>query len=101
MCIRDRHGAGARAEKFYSRERSCLSCRISFPELEPQHFSFNSRHGACPQCSGYGVRIAQTRELEHEEHLSEVAEEAVRFVELPEASGASEACEACRGARLK
>jgi len=49
------HGSGSRAEKFYSRERSCLRCRTSYPPLDPHHFSFNSRHGECPGCFGYGT----------------------------------------------
>ncbi|HEY3174760.1 MAG TPA: excinuclease ABC subunit UvrA [Candidatus Polarisedimenticolia bacterium] len=89
------HGAGSREERFYSLERSCLSCRISFPEPDPTHFSFNSRHGACPECSGYGVRIHAARDLEGAEHLAEVAEEVVSCEER------GETCPACRGARLK
>jgi len=89
------HGAGARAQKFYSRERTCLRCRISFEEPDPQHFSFNSRHGACPDCSGYGIRIAQVRELDEEQHLAEVAEEHVEYDAL------AAACPSCSGARLR
>ena len=33
----------------------CLSCDISFPELAPQQFSFNSSVGQCPTCTGLGV----------------------------------------------
>ncbi len=89
------HGAGSRAEKFYSLERSCLRCRISFPQLDPHHFSFVSRHGACPECSGYGVAVAQARDLEEDQHLAEVAEEAVIYDDL------GPACAACGGARLR
>ena len=32
----------------------CLDCQISFPELQPRNFSFNSPHGACPDCDGLG-----------------------------------------------
>ncbi len=89
------HGAGARAHKFYSLARTCLRCRISFPEPDPQHFSFNSRHGACSECSGYGIRVTRTRELDDEEHLAEVAEERVAYDALaPE-------CPACGGSRLR
>ena len=33
---------------------SCPDCEISLSELEPRSFSFNSPHGACPQCQGLG-----------------------------------------------
>ena len=33
---------------------SCPECEISLSELEPRSFSFNSPHGACPQCQGLG-----------------------------------------------
>jgi excinuclease ABC subunit A len=42
-------------EVFYSENNSCPECEISFPKLEPHSFSFNSPHGACPECSGLGV----------------------------------------------
>ena len=41
----------------YSEKNSCPSCGISFPELEPRLFSFNSPFGACPECGGLGVKI--------------------------------------------
>jgi excinuclease ABC subunit A len=34
--------------------RSCSTCGLSVPELEPRLFSFNVPQGACPQCSGLG-----------------------------------------------
>ncbi len=39
---------------FYSEKSSCEACNISFPDLEPRAFSFNSPVGACPQCNGLG-----------------------------------------------
>lgn len=32
----------------------CIDCGVSFPELQPRDFSFNSPHGACPDCDGLG-----------------------------------------------
>ncbi|MBI4585118.1 MAG: excinuclease ABC subunit UvrA [Planctomycetes bacterium] len=43
------------AETVFSRSRSCPSCGRDFPEPDPRNFSFNSRHGACPDCGGYGT----------------------------------------------
>ncbi|MBA4070935.1 MAG: excinuclease ABC subunit UvrA [Gemmatimonas sp.] len=40
----------------FSERYGCAECGLSLPELEPRHFSFNSPFGACPACSGLGVR---------------------------------------------
>ncbi len=36
---------------------SCLHCNLSFDELQPRMFSFNSPYGACPTCDGLGTRM--------------------------------------------
>jgi len=41
----------------FSEHLSCPVCGISFPEIEPRTFSFNSPHGACPDCQGLGSRL--------------------------------------------
>jgi excinuclease ABC subunit A len=41
----------------FSEENACPACGISFPELTPQMFSFNSPHGMCPDCNGLGTKI--------------------------------------------
>ncbi len=38
-------------------DRACVHCGISFEELVPQHFSFNSPRGACPRCNGLGTLL--------------------------------------------
>ncbi|WKZ28887.1 MAG: excinuclease ABC subunit UvrA [Patescibacteria group bacterium] len=40
-----------------SRRLACADCGISLPEIEPRIFSFNSPHGACPGCTGLGVKL--------------------------------------------
>ena len=44
-------------EWMMSESNTCLTCGISFPELTPQMFSFNSPQGACPTCTGLGARL--------------------------------------------
>jgi len=34
----------------------CPDCGMSFPEVEPRLFSFNSPYGACPECNGLGTK---------------------------------------------
>ncbi len=41
--------------KHYSRALMCPSSGFSLPEPEPNHFSFNSPHGACSNCNGLGM----------------------------------------------
>jgi excinuclease ABC subunit A len=50
-------------EHVYSEQFACSYCGISFAEIEPRTFSFNSPHGACPRCSGLGVRLVIDPEL--------------------------------------
>ncbi|MGH7984768.1 MAG: excinuclease ABC subunit UvrA [Candidatus Binataceae bacterium] len=39
---------------YFSQRFACVECGISYPEITPRMFSFNSPHGACPECSGIG-----------------------------------------------
>src|SRR5688572_3611754 len=49
--------AGEEEERLFSRDLACVVCGISYEELEPRMFSFNSPYGACPACSGLGTRL--------------------------------------------
>jgi len=60
----------------FSERLACIDCGISYPEVTPRVFSFNSPHGACPDCDGLGIKIM------HEDEEGEV-------------------CPSCRGNRLK
>jgi excinuclease ABC subunit A len=44
-------------ERLFSENFSCSRCNISYEELEPRMFSFNSPYGACPKCDGLGNRL--------------------------------------------
>lgn len=44
-------------DHLYSEHFACPACNISLPELEPRSFSFNSPHGACPNCTGLGMKL--------------------------------------------
>jgi excinuclease ABC subunit A len=43
-------------EEMFSEDLACPHCGISLPEIEPRTFSFNSPHGACPECQGLGAK---------------------------------------------
>jgi excinuclease ABC subunit A len=42
-------------DRLFSRRLACTECGISMPEMTPRAFSFNSPHGACPECQGLGA----------------------------------------------
>ncbi len=50
-------------ERTFSEHLACHDCNLSFEELEPRSFSFNSPFGACPECSGIGTKLEVDEEL--------------------------------------
>ena len=58
----DRKESDVERERIYSEHLACPKDGLSFEELEPRSFSFNSPFGACPECSGLGT----TREVDIE-----------------------------------
>jgi excinuclease ABC subunit A len=49
--------SGQAKELTFSESFACVYCGLSFEELAPRLFSFNSPYGACPACSGLGEKI--------------------------------------------
>ncbi len=68
--------------RLYSEKLACIRCGVSYPEITPRVFSFNSPHGACPACDGIGFAMTPGGLEEEDLTLLEV-------------------CPACKGARLK
>jgi len=50
-------------ELLFSEHFACVHCGISLGEIAPRTFSFNSPHGACPACTGLGVKLEIAPEL--------------------------------------
>ncbi|MDP1851304.1 MAG: excinuclease ABC subunit UvrA [Candidatus Planktophila sp.] len=50
-------------ERTFSEHLACHGCNLSFEELEPRSFSFNSPFGACPECSGIGTKLEVDEDL--------------------------------------
>ena len=69
----------------YCSRFACADCGISFAELEPRTFSFNSPHGACLSCRGLGVIVPE--ETDHDAISSRQSER-------------TEQCPDCGGSRL-
>jgi excinuclease ABC subunit A len=59
----DLKAGSADKERTYSEHMACHDCELSFEELEPRSFSFNSPFGACPECSGIGTKLEVDEEL--------------------------------------
>ena len=72
---------GENTVTLYSEQLACITCGVSYPELAPRVFSFNSPHGACPACDGIGYEVSACPEGQEysEQYL----------------------CPVCRGTRLK
>lgn len=51
------------AERLFSEHFACVRCGISLGEIAPRNFSFNSPHGACPACTGLGIKLELDPEL--------------------------------------
>ena len=68
--------------KLYSDRLACIKCGVSYPEVTPRVFSFNSPHGACPTCDGIGYAV--TPGCPEEEDFTLL-----------------EPCSVCHGARLR
>ncbi|MDI6774524.1 MAG: excinuclease ABC subunit UvrA [Verrucomicrobiota bacterium] len=62
LMARHEHGAAWR-EEIFSEKNACPDCKISFNELTPRNFSFNSPCGACPTCSGLGTQLVLDEDL--------------------------------------
>jgi excinuclease ABC subunit A len=64
-------------ERTFSEHLACLYDDLSFEELEPRSFSFNSPFGACPDCHGLGTRMEVDPELVVSDPSATLAEGAI------------------------
>ena len=85
------------AETVFSVKRACPSCSRSFPEPDPRLFSFNSKHGWCPDCYGTGLKLAGVdwdEEREKSGTEDHVLDSWLEWLEV------DETCPSCNGRRL-
>ncbi len=66
-------------ERPYSEHNACPHCGISFPELSPQLFSFNSPLGMCPDCHGIGTQMQVDPDLIVEDPALSIMDGALRW----------------------
>ena len=65
-------------ELLFSERYACPIDGISLPEIEPRTFSFNSPHGACPACTGLGVKLEIDPDMVIPNRSLSIAEGAIR-----------------------
>ena len=68
---------GGDKERIFSEHLACHDCSLSFEELEPRSFSFNSPFGACPDCSGIGTKLEVDIDLVIPDDSISIAEGAI------------------------
>jgi len=81
-----------------STERACPQCGTSFEELDPRLFSFNSPHGWCPECRGFGEVWKQYINPRLESALEQELDVERQSEGLED--GETQPCPQCHGARL-
>ncbi|MEA2085441.1 MAG: excinuclease ABC subunit UvrA [Chloroflexota bacterium] len=65
-------------ELLFSEHFACVHCGISLGEIAPRTFSFNSPHGACPACTGLGIKLEIDPELVIPDKGLSIAQGAIR-----------------------
>ncbi|HOV80770.1 MAG TPA: excinuclease ABC subunit UvrA [Bacillota bacterium] len=69
--------AGDGEEITFSENFACVDCGISIPEISPRLFSFNSPYGACPECTGLGIKKEIDPDLVIPDRRKSIAEGAI------------------------
>jgi excinuclease ABC subunit A len=84
-----RDGHALVSDMFFSEHLSCPVHGLSLPEIEPRTFSFNTPHGACPDCQGLGTKleIDASRVVDSERSLADGALIAMEWSNPREESG--------------
>lgn len=89
-----------------STEMSCPKCDLSFEELDPRLFSFNSPHGWCPSCRGFGFKVSSNGATPRRDDISQLEAEMEeerrlsRGADDDEEDGERKLCLDCHGSRL-
>ena len=86
----------------FSTKRACPMCATSYPELDPRLFSYNSKHGWCPDCVGTGVRLTkEQRKVFDDSVRDDDTKGREQSFEEPETEDLLDtACPGCAGTRL-
>ncbi|MEO8296556.1 MAG: excinuclease ABC subunit UvrA, partial [Burkholderiales bacterium] len=90
--------------KVFSIKRACPQCGTSYPELDPRMFSYNSKHGWCPDCVGTGLTLTREQRkalddsIQDDKSDNKGREKTFAEPEVDDLEGS--VCSTCEGARL-
>jgi len=86
----------------FSTKRACPVCSTSYPELDPRLFSYNSKHGWCPDCVGTGVKLTKEQRKVFDDSVRDDDHKGREqsFVEPEVEDVLDTACPGCAGTRL-
>jgi excinuclease ABC subunit A len=86
----------------FSTKRACPVCATSYAELDPRLFSYNSKHGWCPDCVGTGVKLTKEQRKALDDSVLDDKEKGREqtFAEPEVEDVADVACPSCQGTRL-
>ena len=94
--------AGIGQLQVFSTKRACPVCATSYAELDPRLFSYNSKHGWCPDCVGTGVKLSKEQRKVFDDSVrdddNKGREQTFGEPEVDEVLDA--ACPSCAGTRL-
>jgi len=88
--------------RVFSTLRACPACATSYAELDPRLFSYNSKHGWCPDCVGTGVKLTKDQRKAFDDSVRDDKDKGREqtFAE-PEVEDVTDAaCPGCEGTRL-
>jgi len=87
--------------KVFSTERACPNCGTSYPELDPRLFSYNSKHGWCPDCVGTGLTLTREQRKALDDSQSDEDKGREQTFAEPDVEDVEDVeCGTCHGARL-
>ncbi len=86
----------------FSTKRACPVCATSYPELDPRLFSYNSKHGWCPDCVGTGKQLTreQRKVLDDSVRDDDNRGREQSFAEVEVEDVSDQDCSGCGGTRL-
>jgi excinuclease ABC subunit A len=86
----------------YSTKRACPVCDTSYAELDPRLFSYNSKHGWCPDCVGTGVKLNKDQRKVLDDSVRDDKDKGREqtFAEPDVDDLVDVACPTCEGTRL-
>ncbi len=88
--------------RVFSTLRACPACATSYAELDPRLFSYNSKHGWCPDCVGTGVQLTKDQRKVYDDSVRDDKDKGREqtFAEPEVEDVADTACPTCQGTRL-